>query len=552
MKYFRKYLKITSLVAAITMLASSCELTDLDINEDPNNPTQAAPNLLLTASQTGVVRSLEGVNYNVHGFVGLMNSADDFNLNNNSYNFLWNTFYSGSMKDIDELIRATESTNNPHYLGIAQTMKAYFTGMFVDMFGDVPYSEAWQGNAAVVNKAPAFDEDKNIYDDLIMLCDAAIENLGKTSPVAVSGDLYYGNNAGRWRNFARAVKLKLLFNARKTRPGSAAELTASFAEVEANALTDFTYRYNSLASPEGRHPWFQSAYLGDNIFPHISHQFMIELIADQDPRLPFYLKRQNTKILNPLDPGERGTIPAYRYLVAHAPTTQRLYGKDPEQLTSEEKDYLAGFFGRDRGDRTGLPLDGALRTAPGVYPAGGLYDSSPRVLDGKQGGSGAGIFPLLTNNMIKFWKIEAILDNGVPGNAEALFEAAIRESIANVVTFGKQRDANAVEPAAAAIDAYVALWMQRYQDAPSNAAKLNVVLKQAWFANWGNGFETWNAMRRTGLPSTVDAPRQKVRQFPLRLPYPSQEISNNANAGGAGEVTFDQTPVFWDVVKLKL
>lgn len=559
-----RYIKRIGLAFGMLVLANACQMTDLDINTDPNNPTEAALNLLLTSSQLTSTGTFAGVNYNAHGFAGLMSSADDFNLNADSYNGLWNSFYATPMKDVEEMLKATTDGKNPRYRGIAQTMKAFYMGLFVDLFGDVPYTEAWQADAASPIKAPKFDKDSEIYPRLIALCDSAVANLARPTSIAVTGDLFYGGDKDKWTALAKSVKLKLIFNTRKVRPNSATELSALFTEggFIASPANDFTFRYNSLASPEGRHPWFQNAYLADNGFPHISHQFVLEMIENKDPRLPFYIKRQTETILNPLSPGQRGTIPAYRYFPLDNATTQRLYGKNafdqaaptnPDNITEAQAKYLAGFFGRDRGDRTGIPLDGALRMAPGTYPAAGLFDNRPQVLNGRQGGTGAGIFPLLTSTMIRWWKIEAILDNGLAGNAETEFATAMRESITRVVNFGIQVDnSNVVAPTPAAIDAYVNLWLERYRDAPNNTAKLSVVLKQAWFSNWGNGFEIYNALRRTGLPADIDAPREKVRQFALRLPYPSQEIAQNSNAADKGSVAFDAAPVFWDVVKLKL
>jgi hypothetical protein len=224
--------------------------------------------------------------------------------------------------------------------------------------------------------------------------------------------------------------------------------------------------------------------------------------------------------------------------------------------TTADKAYIAGFFGRDRGDNTGVPQDGALRTAPGCYPAGGLFGGrnvTPRALTGGRG-SGNGIWPLLTSNNMKFYQIEAILDGGATGDAKAIFEAAIREHIARVIALGAKVDAaNAVAPTAAYISDYVAAQLKLYDAATSNNARLNIVAKQLWFSSWGQGMEIWNTMRRTGFPSQINNPIIKpARQYALRLPYPSQEGTLNPNATPKlTEVIFDRDPIFWDKVKIK-
>ena len=550
-----KFAFCTTLILAL----SACELTNLDINNDPNNPTVASPKLLLPSAEFAVVNAMTAMNQTGSGFAGMMSVSDNYNLNNQSYNGTWNGFYR-SMSNVESLIKGTQAS--PHYLGIAQTLKAMAMGNFVDQFGDCPYSEAWKATDGIV--APKFDKDSDIYESLIKLCDEAVVNLAKTTPQPVAtgttgGDFMYNGNIARWSRLAKTVKLKLLFNARKGRTNGNAELNAAIAAggyITATA-DDFTFRYSTGTAPEGRHPWFQQAYLADNGFAYPSHQLMEEMIFNKDPRLPFYFYRQTSTILDEKNPTDRGTIPFGGTYLPTKPAFlakwERTFGAKPN---AADLAYIAGFFGRDRGDNTGVPQDGALRTAPGCYPAGGLYggrEIAARALTGGRG-SGNGIDPILTSNNVKYMQIEAILDGGGTGDAKALFEAAIREHISAVINLGLAVDAtNAKAPAAADVNAYVAAQLKAYDDASSPSAKLNVITKQQWFSSWGQGSQIWNTMRRTGFPTTINNPiLRPSRQFALRLPYASQEADLNPNGKTkVSEIIFDRDPVFWDKVKLK-
>jgi hypothetical protein len=63
------------------LTVSSCELFDLDINKDPNNPTEASLELLLANAQLEGVRTFSGtLNDGTMGFVGLVSANDDHNL----------------------------------------------------------------------------------------------------------------------------------------------------------------------------------------------------------------------------------------------------------------------------------------------------------------------------------------------------------------------------------------------------------------------------------------------------------------------------------------
>jgi hypothetical protein len=79
---------------------------------------------------------------------------------------------------------------------------------------------------------------------------------------------------------------------------------------------------------------------------------------------------------------------------------------------------------------------------------------------------------------------------------------------------------------------------------------LNKVLYEAYFAGWGNGFEMYNAFRRTGYPSNIPPPITLNSQFALRLPIPVSEATLNPNSPKPLPIFYND-PVFWDVLKFK-
>ncbi len=560
MKFIHKILLCTLLAFA----ASSCgDMFDLDINEDPNNPSQASSRLLLTSSQYNLMADLANVSDNLLGFAGILASYDQWSIGQSDFNGFWGGMYADQLKDIEGLIQANEgSTGSPQYLGIAKIMKAFVLATMVDLFGDIPYSEALKGDAADKITSPKFDDDKTLYDEAFKLIEEGIANVNDPRrPVAVTGDIIYAGNAARWTSFANTLKLRMLLNTRLVNPTAKADIQAildggKFIKTDAE---DFNFQFSKTVTPDNRHPWYQASYTsGTNGQTYILHQYMVEMLADKDPRISFYFRRITKTILDQADPSQRNTTPCaqtpacfYRYLVLNSSIHQQLYGTT--NLTQAQKDYLAGFFGRDRADPAGIPLDGDLRLIPGVYPAGGFFDVANPGIPAANAAPGGGIFPALTSVNALYYQIEAILTLGVTGDARALFEKAIRDHIKKVVDFGVRTDANSTRPpytrpdgVQVDIDAYVNLWLQRYDNAPGTDAKLNVVAKQLWFSSWGNGFDIYNMLRRTGLPSTLQQPILPVRNFPLRLPYPQQELTLNPNAAAYKDVIYDRDPIFWD------
>lgn len=567
-----KIMKIKyTLLLMLSFWISSCELTDLDINDDPNNPRSASLNLLLSnALLRGSETFADDINQNLHSFVGIAaeQDIDGFDVDNTTYNLDWQELYYEPLKDVQEIINIAEAQgNNPYYLGVGQLLKAYYFSLMVELWGDIPYSEALKADAEEIIKYPTYDDDAAIYQDIFNLIDAGIANLGENSVVELTGDPIYNGNISQWIKMGKSLKLRNLINTRQVQDNSAAiAALINEGDLILSGADDFTFQFSSINNPENenRHPWYVEAYTGSEYaFNYLGHQFMVEMLDFEDPRRPFYLKRQATSVLDQTIPSERQTTPCsqisgcvYSYLVLNPNMINRLYtvkGKEFNQT------FLAGFFGRDRADPSGAPADGALRTAIGVYPVGGLFDDVAEVAAGNRG-TGAGIFPMITSEMVKFYIMEAILTGeyaGTTADVREMLEDVINEHIDKVYAFGVENDPNGVpavgdtldpyinKPIGEATTDYVNLWLTRYDNASTDNAKLNAVLKQAWFTNFGNGFEIYNAYRRTGYPNDLQIPLNPTRDFALRLPYAQDDLNFNQSVSQeVRDVAFDRDPIF--------
>ncbi|MBX2957685.1 MAG: SusD/RagB family nutrient-binding outer membrane lipoprotein [Cyclobacteriaceae bacterium] len=568
MKMIRK--RFLSYLMAVAMIFSvgSCDLLELDINTDPNNPSTASLSLLLTNSQVNLAATFAGgLNNMAHGFMGITSSTDDFDMTNNTWNGTWNGLYSGPLTDLERLIEAAEAQgNNPRYLGIGRVLKAYYFSLMVDLWGDVPYSEAFKGGSGI--KEPKYDVDSEIYADLLNLVDLAIDNFAESSAITVVGDVMYGGSIAAWNRAAHSLKLKLLIQTRRVNPTAAADIQAVITADSyiKTAAQDFQFRFSRLQNPDNRHPWYQDGYAGgEAAFSYFGHQYMFEMLNNRDPRTPYYFKRQTATVLDPADPSDKQTIPCsqrddciYSYFVANPTITNAIFGVNPDGLTSSQRSFLAGWFGRDRSDPSGIPNDNPLRTTVGAYPAAGLFDDVAE-LGGNNKGSGDGIFPMITSWMVKFYLAEAMitLSVTVPGETQTtLLQKALTEQIAKVVSVGTSAD-----PAGVAAGgpwpvtyktsaAFVTEVVAGYPAAGNESQKLQYLMKQAWFANFGNGFEIYNAFRRTGFPNDIQSPLQIPRQFALRLPYAQDELNLNSKTPA---VVYDSPAdaIFWDVIKFQ-
>jgi Starch-binding associating with outer membrane/Susd and RagB outer membrane lipoprotein len=551
MKFF-KYIPKSAVALAVVLTASSCSLFDLDVNQDPNNPATAAPELLLARIETDIAGELGGLTTSTETFMGLIGTQNTsrFSLQNTSFDGDWQTMYLGPLKDVEGLIATTQGS--PRYLGIAQLLKAYMYVTMVDCFGDVPFTEACKADAATPIKAPKFDKDADIYAACLKLADEGLANLAKATAITVSGDIIYGGSAANWTAFGKTLKLKMLMTGRKGIAGSDKLIDALIkAGGFITQAQDFQFQFSKDASSI-RHPWYTGAYTGGEFDgSYICNQLMAEMYYDNDPRMPFYFRRQTVKTFNINNPADRQTVPS-GYLYGDAAFWKKCFDDRGKKATKADSTYISGLFGRERADPTGVPADGSFRTLPGVYPCGGYYDGAAPAIPASDKAPGGGIHPMLTSVNVLYYQIENLLQvNQVAtsaADARKLFEQAMRDHITKVVNFSVATDPTSVRPAAAAIDAFVNTNLAKYDAAPNNDAKLDVCMKQLWYASFGSGMESWCTFRRTGMPTTLTDPNaisKTSRNFPNRLPYAQTELTNNPNASAYKGSAFDKDKLFW-------
>lgn len=213
-----KYLTGVILISAFSITSCSKQL---DINDNPNSPIESTPQLVLP--QTIVGTSQLVVQYNTYGgrmmyfanaggVSGWGNGFLDYNYSTADYAGLWtNTF--NILNDIEYVLNNTRgNVDLASYYYAAHVMKAYNFANLVDIYNNVPYSQALKGEA---NRYPSYDEAVDIYADLAMKLDSAIAYF-KTATFSNefnSGDVLFKGEANRpikWAQFANTLKLKLI------------------------------------------------------------------------------------------------------------------------------------------------------------------------------------------------------------------------------------------------------------------------------------------------------------------------------------------------------
>lgn len=408
-------------------------------------------------------------------------------------NNLFNLIYATTLNDLEVIIRKGTELKAPHYTGVAKLLKAYTYQISVDAFGDLPYSETQQTTA---NLFPKYDDDVQIYKELIKLIDEGIKEINEpvsTLSPGTNSTIYSGTFATRkanWIKFGNTLKLRIFLHYSKLdKAFTVSQITSlvnstGISFMQANA-DNFEMPFLNEANRQNPINQFELAR-GNYLFPNV---FLVNRMnAKSDPRRPFFFTQF---------PAGSGN-----YVGAKAADVQ-------SQRYSRMHVYL-------RGAATNIPT----ANADGSYDAAGSKSITY---------TGDAPIRMLTYAEYNFIRAEAAL-YGAPGNVETFFQEGIRANMQNAGV------------AAADIAVYITA---NGTLTGSNENKLMQIIDEKYIALYGVIMEPWTDWRRTGYPQISPASNTVLPGgIPRSLLIPQNEIDLNKNAPKQKANMLER--VFWD------
>ncbi|MCC6583047.1 MAG: SusD/RagB family nutrient-binding outer membrane lipoprotein [Chitinophagales bacterium] len=304
-------------VLTLSVVFTSCQKY-LDVNVDPNRSLTTTPQLALTSSQLYIGQSIgdrvasQSNVWNQYWTTGpgtALGTWDQNSMLTSDGNQLFNTFYLRSLNGLNYIIK---KTNQPVYAAIAKILMAYEYQYAVDLFGDVPFSEALKGDIEDgALTSPKYDDAQVVYNAIITLVDEGISALDTTGTGFIypsSDDIIFGGDLIKWKAFAYSLKLKLYM-----RQSGIKDVSAEVQEIYENGffLEDLAaIRYTS-ASPKNANPlWYDLKSSIGNTYA-ASKTSIDYLISTDDPRIDyFYNKASATNTHVGLKQGDVENSPA--------------------------------------------------------------------------------------------------------------------------------------------------------------------------------------------------------------------------------------------------
>ena len=291
MKKIRNNISKYAVLLALTatpLVITSCR-QELDINVDPNNPSQASLSGLLSGSQVGFAFALGGEGTRmpaavVQHYAGHRNQSlryAQYRITSSDTDGTW-TALSNTLMDMKELENKAAASGNQAYLGVSKILQAHAFSVTTDLFGDVPFSKALQGRA---NITPAYDKQEDIYPALITMIDEGLAALSAGTET-ISGDIVYGGNVTKWKKYGNSLKLRLLNHLSSRQPNAAANFLATNPDLIDISSENAKVLFGSVAS--NANPIYQFDVLSGRKDQAVASTIVDKMKALSDPRVSVY------------------------------------------------------------------------------------------------------------------------------------------------------------------------------------------------------------------------------------------------------------------------
>jgi hypothetical protein len=547
----------------------SCKKSAFDINKNPNTPTENTISygviLPSALNNTGRIIALQwGPLQNYLSFWSRSGTYAP-NSDEESYNVtttsgpvgsVWNALYD-NLFDYETMRKKAEVEGADFYSGIARIMKAHNFAILVDIYGNVPYSEALKGSG---NITPKYDKGADIYKDLLLQIDQGIA-LIKNASNSVSGanknivndDIMFGTPTQaissanidamkpKWGKFANTLKLRLLVHLMN-------------GGVKFGATTAVLNPAPPTAMPESVVPGFNIAAEIAKITAN-GYGFMATGVGSDAEVNPGYRSDKPNPFFNSYVRDAAGTVTANsQYYKANAAGILMYNGNGDSR---EGRFYSAGGLGF-----VGVAYGAPSLTVNSAANLAGIGEGVYRGNDKPQF--------ILTSAESQFLQAEAIHRGFLTGSANSAMQTGIAESFRAVGATGAPSTYFSFNVGYPDVDYNVTLPLPAAQSGVPNTpiGGLYTIISQKWFAlNAIAPFEVWTDYRRVDYSASVKhfrygvttdgfkeipqisvSPSNSKTEIPIRFPFPQNEyLYNPTNVGSQGTINIFTSKIFWDL-----
>lgn len=523
MNVLTKYLFVLLLVAG----TSACSKKYFDINENnPNNPNNVDVDLVLSPQLRNIayIQHMGSddmsywMGYWTIGGGSFVNSyVFNYTFDNKWFQGMWTSYYSylGNLQYIDQ-----HANGNNFYRGIVKTMNVVCYHNLIDLFGNIPYTQALQ-----IDKypTPAYDDAATIYNDLYLQLDSARDLIKNWTGNVPKGDIMYNGNKANWIKFINTLQLRLIL--RVSQLGTKPPYYATALQHLLSSAASDGYIANVQTEGNVNPGFFNQSGKGNPMVERFWN------ISQNQQTSSYNYFRANAAAVNFYWDGFNG-YGDWRLYRMYAP-----YDNNPDHfkgayfgVPTANNDTLSGMSWGDK-------VNGAFSGANGF----GIIKNVNQPI------------PMITAFESYFLQAEAAYRNVIPGDYKELYKNGVRANFTYIYKGSLPDPSGSIfyQPNDAIADANG--YMTQASGKVNNfnieltTDPLQTILSQKWISmNGVNPFEPYADFRRTGWPTYIYGSKYPgAPALPKRVFYPSLEYATNtANVKAQGEDVLTKK-IFW-------
>jgi hypothetical protein len=295
--------KIIFILGAFLVLVSCSKQKLADMNTNTKAATNVPGALLFTYAEEHLADQDASINVNYSNF-DLWNQylQETTYVQESQYNVFyrsvpfdaWDTYYTSvlnNLKRADSLIKgektatATEKANLANRRAIIDLVACYAWDQMEIMWGNIPYSEALNGN----NVFPKYDDAYTIHKSLISRVSTDVKALDASAGSFGAADLIYGGDVSMWKEFGNGLLVKMAIQISGYSSASSlvkTTITGAMSGVFGSSADNAMFQY--LTDAPYRSPLYTELVVSGRT-DYVAGKTIIDNMMNlNDPRLPLY------------------------------------------------------------------------------------------------------------------------------------------------------------------------------------------------------------------------------------------------------------------------
>ncbi len=518
------YNKLYKLILVLCLLsASSCDQDITDLNTNPNgvNLSEANPSFLLTDVMVRTAMDVGNKGYSDPLSAYVQYTQKD-SWGTNDYDWSgsgWESYY-GNLRTAKLALERAKELEFKFHEAVATILIAHNFALLADFYGDIPYTEALQGDGEV--QLPKYDPQEMVYKGVIADFEAASEmlsaNAGNLEVFSATQDIFFQGDAQKWIKYANSLALRYYMRLSEKDPGFASSGVQATLSKPLIDSVDEECAVPYLGTGPGNSQPSNGLQGTPSNFSRVKPctTFTYKLAELNDPRRTIWFDAVEIpiKVVPPSEVpggGDDVVVDGVRYINEDILPPNNLKIFDPNTWYADRE---AGLSLIDTNSvYVGIPV-----SYQGSEPY--TYNLNPNPVQG-----GGNPHVSLMNPMFN-----AVKGTHLKARVFSYAELCFLRAEAALKGWGSDAEGNYNKGVEASLETWgIGDQFSAYIDNDGVAfdGTLEQVMEQKWIANFSSASEAYLDWRRTGLPDLRPGPFAKSTVIPVRFVYPQENSTLN-------------------------